>query len=347
MNKQKLYAIFVFVILVMTSSSVFAQTGTNASGNNVYIPIFLSEKVEDDDDLPDHWQKGLSPGVNWGLAAQYPNDVGITNHPNVLGAENFETGTVTIPTRDNLYKNNTTVIQTNTYTGNFAGEHRWAENQYGLTTRFMIPESAHQDSRPAYFMRMCMNFDDSFHPGLNNLDKPVGIKGFGVVSDPFGNTNVPSNGQNWFNAQVQFVGWGPSSKPEANDGFLWVGHSYSYNPYPDEAEAEVGEINVTSSDRFSSYADPFFYIDFGGWHCYEIGVYLNNPGKYDGEVRFWIDGVLQSRVTNVRYRDVATLLPTEMHLNLYRTTVDFPQTMIRWTDNIVLATRYIGPVKKE
>jgi hypothetical protein len=44
------------------------------------------------------------------------------------------------------------------------------------------------------------------------------------------------------------------------------------------------------------------------------------------------------------YRDIADLLPTHMHLNLYRTTEYFPQTMIRWCDNIVLARRYIGPV---
>jgi hypothetical protein len=49
----------------------------------------------------------------------------------------------------------------------------------------------------------------------------------------------------------------------------------------------------------------------------------------------------------MRYRDIEGLLPTDVHLNLYRTTENFPQTMVRWTDNIVIATRYIGPVKRE
>ena len=146
------------------------------------------------------------------------------------------------------------------------------------------------------------------------------------------------------------MGWGPSQKPQANDGYLWVGHLYSYNPYPEESLAALGTLNITDPDvgsspyRFSSYADPFFYIDFGGWHCYEVGMYLNTPGRHDGEARFWIDGVLQSRVTHIRYRDLESLMPTDMHLNLHRTTEDFAHTMTRWTDNIVLATRYIGPV---
>ena len=147
---------------------------------------------------------------------------------------------------------------------------------------------------------------------------------------------------------MQFV-----ERVQANDGYLWVGHLYSYNPYPEKAVAAFGkEIEISSPAsgdkpyRFSSYADPFFYIDFGGWHCYEVGMYLNTPGKANGEARFWIDGILQSHVVNIQYRDVASLLPTAVNLNLHRVTADFEHTMTRWTDNIVIATRYIGPVAK-
>jgi len=41
----------------------------------------------------------------------------------------------------------------------------------------------------------------------------------------------------------------------------------------------------------------------------------------------------------------AIILPVRAHDS--RTTEDFPQTMIRWADNIVLARRYIGPVRVE
>jgi hypothetical protein len=156
----------------------------------------------------------------------------------------------------------------------------------------------------------------------------------------------------WYDVSCQFVGWGPSQKPQANDGFLWVGHLYSYNPHPEEAFAALGTIKLsdppdgTKSCRFSSYADPFEYIAFLSWRCYELGLYLNTPGANDGEARFWIDGVLQSRTTHMRFRDIPERLPTSMHLNLYRTTEDFPQTMTRWVDNIVLAKRYIGPVRR-
>ncbi|MFO7678870.1 MAG: hypothetical protein R6X34_02365 [Chloroflexota bacterium] len=327
------------------------QTVSLASSASVTSTLFLPVITSPSVGLPPHWRDGLAEGVNWGLAADYVNDVGLDQNPYVLAVEGFESGSVVIPTQENRYGTYTTVVNGPVYTGNFAGQHQWPQGYNGPTTRFLIPQAAHQGDRPTYFVRMCLNFDHSFHPGVNNLSAGVGVKGFGIMSDPY-KSSAPCDGTNWYNAQVQFVGWGPSAKPQANDGYLWVGHLYSYNPYPEEAVAALGTIHVTDPPvgdrpyRFSSYADPFKYLDFGGWHCYEVGLYLNTPGKHDGEARFWIDGVLQSRVTNMRFRDVETLLPTEAHLNLHRVTENFPHTMVRWTDNVVIATRYIGPVNK-
>ncbi|THB76290.1 MAG: hypothetical protein D3926_18395 [Desulfobacteraceae bacterium] len=314
----------------------------------LFIPAIIAEAASD---LPAHWREGLNEGINLGIARDYPGDHGIQSHPSVLDAEDFETGSVTLVTEENRYRDHTLVVSHNPFSGQYCGAHQWAEGYNGPTTRYPIPDRAHKGPRPTYFIRLYFKFDSSFRPpdGASG----VGVKGFGVVSDPFNqaSVNTPCDGSNWYNAQVQFVGWGPSAKPQANDGYLWVGHLYSYNGYPGQAQAALGRILVTPPAvgnrpyRFSSYADPFTYLDFGGWHCYEVGLYLNTPGKHNGEARFWIDGILQSRVTHIRYRDIKNLLPTDMHLNLHRVTDQFPQTMIRWTDNIVLATRYIGPMK--
>lgn len=313
--------------------------------------LFLPAIIQSE--MPVHWQEGLSEGINWGIASSFNNDVGIQTHPAVLAAEDFETGTVTIATEDNRYKNLTTVVSSTSYTGTYSGEHNWVQGHNGTVARFVIPESAHSGHRPTYFIRIYFKFDNSFRPP--DGESGVGVKGIGITSDPnkVGSTNNPCDGSNWYNAQAQFVGWGKSSKPQANDGYLWVGHLYSYNPYPELTEAMLGEIKVTNPAvgnkpyRLSSYATPFTYLDFGGWHSYEVGLYLNTPGKHDGEARFWIDGILQSRVAKLRYRDIEDLLPTHMNINMHRTTDDFPNTMTRWSDNIVLSTRYIGPVKKQ
>ena len=299
---------------------------------------------------PAFWSEGLEAGVNWGLAADYPDDVGIAADPHVLAAEDFETGAVTIVTEEDRYAENVVVTDQQHYSGQYAGEHSWPEGLNGPTTRYLLGAAAHEGDRPAYFMRMCFKYDPSFHPGDPSVG--VGVKGFGIYyEDGSGNANTCA-GMSWYNTSCQFVGWGPSQKPEANDGFVWEGHMYSYNPYPELAVATLGEIRVTDPPdgttpcRFSSYPDPHQYIRFEEWSCYELGLLLNTPGKADGESRYWVDGVLRARTRAMRFRDDASQLPNSMHLNLHRTTENFPQTMVRWVDNIVLATRYIGPVMK-
>ncbi|MBW2528647.1 MAG: hypothetical protein JRI23_31020 [Deltaproteobacteria bacterium] len=326
-----------------TTSGAGAPTGTGGTGTGSGVATGGSTPA------PDHWQHGLAEGVNWGLAEAYPDDVGIAADEYVLGAEDFETGTVTIPTEEDRYASNVTVTSDEHYTGQYAGVHSWDEGENGPTTRFVLGDEAHLDDRPAYFMRMCFKYDQSFHPGDPSVG--VGVKGFGIYyEDGSGNASTCA-GMSWFNTSCQFVGWGPSQKDEANDGFIWEGHMYSYNRYPEQAVAAEGEIRITDPPdgtepcRFSIYPDPHHYIVFLTWHCYELGLYLNTPGQHDGESRFWVDGVLRSRTTSMRFRDLEEQKPNSMHLNLHRTTEDFPQTMVRWVDNIVLARRYIGPVQ--
>ncbi|MBU1222176.1 hypothetical protein KKF34_10205 [Myxococcota bacterium] len=300
---------------------------------------------------PDFWAEGLSDGLNPGLSADYPDDIGIASNEFVIAAEDFETGDVQIPTEEDRYALNVEVTSDVSYTGNYSAIHTWENGENGPTTRFILPASAHLDEKPAYFVRMCMMYDDSFHP--EDLSLGVGVKGFGIYAESEGtNANTRCDGTNWYNASIQFVGWGPSQKPEANDGFLWVGHLYSYNPAPDRVDVPIGELNVTDASdggtpyRFSVYATPFQYLIFNEWNCFEVGLYLNTPGFSDGEARLWQNGVLISRVTQMRYRDTEDLKPNYVQLNLHRTTEDFPQTMLRWVDNIVISRRYIGPVQK-
>lgn len=299
---------------------------------------------------PASWQEGLdTTGINWGIAQEYPGDTGLGNHPAVIAMENFETGSVTLPTEENRFAQNIIVTDSQAHGGRYSGEHSWPEGYFGPTTRFVLPDSIHDHENPSYFVRMCMKFDKSFHPG--DLSQAVGVKGFGIYFDNGSGSANTCAGMSWYDVSCQFVGWGPSAKPEANDSFLWVGHLYSYNRYPQTAVADVGDVRITDSPdntqscRFSSYAEPMHYLPFDEWRCYELGLYLNTPGMANGEARFWVDGKLLSRVRNMRFRDKEADVPDHVQLNLHRTTPEFSHTMKRWVDDIVIATRYIGPPK--
>lgn len=304
---------------------------------------------DNNEPTPEYFNDGLDEGINYGIAYNYKEDIDLENNEFVIVCDNFDNGEVNIPTEYDRYTENVTVTSDGAYNGNYGVEHRWAQGVYGPTCRYILPSTAHSEQRNAYFVRMYLKYDKSFHPGDGM--EAVGVKGFGIYCEQgTSGANTPCDGTNWYCASCQFVGWGPSSKDEANDGYLWFGHQYSYNPDPERAISEVGTIKVTDPEtgqepyRFSIYSQPYKYLKFDQWYCYEVGLYLNTPGKNNGEIRFWIDGVLQSRATNMRFRDIEDLYPDNIQLNLHRTTPDFTQTMKRYCDNIVVAKRYIGPM---
>jgi hypothetical protein len=70
-------------------------------------------------------------------------------------------------------------------------------------------------------------------------------------------------------------------------------------------------------------------------------VRVNTPGKRDGRVAFWVDGVLRGDFPNLRLRDVATLKINNVYLSSYSSRV--PPNQVLWYDDVVVATAYIGP----
>jgi len=326
---------------------------------NIIVLVFLSflalttcKKSKSNTPLPPFYNEGLSTGINYGIAAGYNNDEDIESNEYVLSADDFENGEVNIYTEEDRYKNNVDVTASAALESKYGALHTWQEGENGPTCRYPIPDAAHKEVRQGYFIRMYLKYDKSFHPGGGM--EGVGVKGFGIYNEQGASgLNEPCDGTNWYAASCQFVGWGPSQKPEANDGYLWFGHLYSYHPEADKSVAELGKITVSNPEtgdkpyRFSIYSDPYLYIKFDQWYCYEIGLYLNTPGKSNGEVRFWINGILQSRASNMRFRNIEDLKPQYVQLNLHRTTANFPQAMKRYADNIVIATRYIGPIAEE
>ena len=67
-------------------------------------------KKDDPIDNANYWNEGLSEGVNYGIAANYVNDKGLANNQHVVAFENFETGTVTLPTEEDRYKTYVQVV---------------------------------------------------------------------------------------------------------------------------------------------------------------------------------------------------------------------------------------------
>jgi hypothetical protein len=73
-------------------------------------------------------------------------------------------------------------------------------------------------------------------------------------------------------------------------------------------------------------------------------VKANTPGLRDGRVAIWVDGNLIADFQNVRLRDVNTLKIDVVSLSLFIAANTASTDAVKWYDNVVIATSYIGPM---
>ena len=99
-------------------------------------------------------------------------------------------------------------------------------------------------------------------------------------------------------------------------------------------------------DKWGTSFPTGFTMEKGKWHCVELMLKANEPGKRDGEIAAWADGKLLGHWAGFRYRDIPELKINMAHLVCYlHQTEGNPAGLYRmFHDDVVVATKYIGPM---
>lgn len=266
-----------------------------------------------------------------GLAASFPGDQGIAQHPAVRFADDFETGPLT-PRWDDVRNPKDAVLQWGRPEAPaFLGRrclrveaHLDRDTGGGLTRWF--------ESAPRVFVRFYTRFVspcDAIHHfvtlranrGLQGADRWSGFGGAG---------EKPAGDERFSTAVEPWTDWGRWPAPGR-----WHFYSYWYRMRraPDGRywgnTFEVPEAPLIPPDR---------------WVCVEFMLQHNTPGQSDGEQAFWIDGRLMGHWTGIAWRRTGALRANALTLESYVTDrwARQPTNIIEF-DNVVVATRYIGP----
>ncbi|HEY8549375.1 MAG TPA: hypothetical protein VIL35_05405 [Vicinamibacterales bacterium] len=276
------------------------------------------------------------PEGNAGIAAAYPNDAGIANHPNVLFADGFEEyssiGQLTgSGNYDNYYQGGNLAIDTSV---RFSG---------AKSLRMRMPATGSEvanavvreisPARDALYMRVYARYSPTY-AGLNAAHN--GLRITGNYSGP----GRRPNGRDFFLVNIEHSKWGSEAEP----GYT---HAYVYHPEQDDVYGEhwYSDGRVTNGQQsFGPYfvARPPVIPARGTWICYEVLVQMNTPGSRDGRVAVWQDGELIADWVNIRFRDVNTVKIDEIQLE--NGGQGSSQQNDKWYDNLVIATSYIGPM---
>lgn len=268
----------------------------------------------------------------YGLAAKYPDDKKIEQDPEVIFATGFES-----KTWQNEWSQAHGTIETlaSDDTKRFAP-------LLGKALRAKIPKGENSSMSTVYRFQEKLGYEPEeiyfrYYLRLgNDWNQTVAGGKLPGISGTYGR-----------------AGWG-GRKPDGTDGWSARGAFF----------LSVGESNPLSGTHpigtYCYYADqPGTYGDiwawtqkYGGflrknrWYCIEQYLRMNTPGKHNGIIKAWVDGIPAFEKTDIMFRTVDGLKIEQIWMNVYHGgKAVSPYDQHLYVDNVVIARSYIGPLR--
>ena len=279
--------------------------------------------------------QGTDPNINevtHGLASKYPNDKGIESDPNVIFSTGFQS---------NNWTNDWTSVDPALTTVN-KDEKLKFEPLLGKAVRVEIPEGENgaMDVRYRFnqeigsepeeiYFRYYLRFADTWLP-KGGAGKLPGISGTYGKAGWGGRT---SDGYNGWSSRGAFHFTIADSNPLA--GLHPIG-SYIYHA---DLEDRYGDVWIWNKGYNG-------FLENNRWYSIEQYLKLNTPGEKNGIFRAWVDGKLAFEKTDIRFRHTDKLKIEQIWMNVYHGgTEPSPYDQHMFMDNVVVAKKYIGPIK--
>ena len=265
-----------------------------------------------------------------GIAARYPGDKGIAKDPAVIVHEDFEASAIDRKRWPNVSNkagalklvrdakgavSGRQCLQVTATLGKNTGGHlfrRFDKGYQRLHARFRVKFAADCDCTH-HFVHMAAELPAYRWPTGGAGLRPAGDKKFTVAIEPWGKWGryPPPGGWHFY-----CYWW---KMPRSRDGKYW-GQGFARKAYA------VPKRDV--------------------WYCVEFMAACNTPGKPDGQVALWIDGKKLAHHKNVNWRSDPKLKLNAFWLMLYVTANSAKTNKVNrgWFDDVVVATKYIGPL---
>lgn len=261
------------------------------------------------------------------IANRYPRDRGITRSRDVLALFTFENDRWRNPLRVSSDEKNIITFDRRRrevgfepLIGSAMAMHIQANTHSSGT--FLYDFAAHhrgQEPEAIYF-RYYLRFSENWD-GLNGK-----LPGFGGTYDRGGWGGKPSDGKNGWSARGLFG--------KIRDVGVPIG-TYCYH----------AKMKGQYGDSWWWDCEP---LQRNRWYCVEQYLKLNTPGQPDGIIRAWVDGKPVFDKTDIQFRDTDALKIERIWGNAYhggKTPAQSDDTL--FVDNLIIAKRYIGPIKTD
>ncbi len=267
-----------------------------------------------------------------GLAAKYPGDEGIENDPDVAFFSDFESANwadgwtsasgnlqLVAADRDRLFE----PVKGKALRARIA-----KGSNHAMSLIYKFKKEIGREPEEIYF-RYYLRLGDDWNQSIQGGKLP-GISGTYGVAGWGGRRSDGTNGWSARGAFHRSVGQG---NPLAGT------HPIGTYCYHADQPGIYGEVWLWQKGYRG-------YLKKNAWYCIEQYVKMNTPGKKDGIIRAWVDGGLAFEKTNIRFRKVNHLKIEQIWMNVYHGgRLPSPYDQHLFVDNVVIAKRYVGPMK--
>lgn len=193
---------------------------------------------------------------------------------------------------------------------------------YGTSLSYRFAKQTGSEPEAVYF-RYYLRFADDWNPRRGGK-----LPGFGGTYDRAGWGGRPVNGRDGWSARGLFLG--------RKNGKTPIGY-YCYHA---GMKGKYGSEWVWDKDGLG-------YLENNRWYCTEQYARMNTPGRNDGILRGWVDGLLAFEKTDLRMRDVETLKIETVWIDVYLGgTWSAESEHHLYIDDVVIADSFIGLVEK-
>ncbi len=287
------------------------------------------------------------PQGDHGIAARYPNDKGISRDPAVVFVDGFENSESIRSLRKTwgilIHDGNMRIVKGKNIANGGKNALELSVPKQESSLSIAIAKDLRVE-RDILFLRWYSKFDREFAVKSGSVHNGGSISAH-YFQNGRATAGKKADGKNKFLASLE----------NENTSGKSPGHLNVYC-YHGEQRSQWGDHFFPSGRvlPFSSRPHPFgaqfvarkdVIPQRGRWYCYELMVKANTPGKRDGRIACWIDGKLVADFPNRRLRDVKSLKIDRVGLGLYIAKNEVRANK-KWYDDVIAATKYIGPIKK-
>lgn len=277
-----------------------------------------------------------------GLATKYPGDDGIASDPEVLFAENFESGDMK---KWDDQSGRIVMTEEKPNSG------RWCvqmpmergKNHGGEAKKWFMPGA------DAVYARLYVKFSPDYQ--YNHHFVWLGANQRTNKWSAFGKAGLKPNGTYYSTGMEPWFAWGKNPPPgEVNL------YTYYLDMEPDrKMDKYWGNGFFPPGPGKGTAAGPARVIPkLNEWQCWEFMIQANSaPDKADGKQAMWLDGKLVGEFTGIRWRNDLDLKVNCIWLEHYGydegdpTKQYWKESQSVWFDDVVVARSYIGPIRDD